>query len=317
MKLSEAYTVLNLSPKATPEEAKKQYKKLAREFHPDVNKDAGAEAKFKKINEAYQVIESGEEDIVPPTNAWRGSNIWSSFVRDPFSGGRRQYYGGNIDVNITLSFKESAQGAKKELKYSRQVKCPHCHGSGDNPINNGCKTCKGLGQVASHRQNSILMSTCPDCRGRSKTQPCDDCGQNGVLDSEASVTVSIPSAVTNNSVLRLGGMGNFNGSLMGLQDTYTDVYVHINVDADPDMRLEGTDVVSDVRVSLLDALQGCDRKVKTIDGVKKISIVPGAKNKDEVVLSVGDHSNVKHRVVVNVEYPEDIVKLIDVLKEGK
>jgi molecular chaperone DnaJ len=331
MKLKDAYTILEIPMTSTPEEAKKRFKELAKKYHPDVNKDEGAEAKFKRINEAYQVIESGVDDnsgapAGSPFGGWHSSTSYGGGgfhvnfdpFRDPYRGSQRQYYGGNIDIQTTVSFKESVLGVKKELKYSRQIKCPHCKGSGDKHINNGCKTCKGQGQVTSRRQNAVFIQTCPDCGGRAKTEPCTECSQNGVLDSEASVTVSIPNAVHDKSILRLAGMGNFNGSLMGLQDTYTDVYVHISVEKDNDLRLEGKDVVSEVNISLLDALRGCDRKIRTIDGLKKISITPQAKNKDEVVLSVGDHNSVKHRVIINVGYPTNIDKLIDaLLEEGK
>ncbi len=117
MKLSEAYKVLNLPSTATPEEVKKQYKKLAKEFHPDVNKDSGAEDKFKKINEAYQVVESGVEESDPMS--W--GPVHHDPFRDPFGPFRstkRQYFAGNIDVNTTISFKESVQGVKGDQVFS-------------------------------------------------------------------------------------------------------------------------------------------------------------------------------------------------------
>lgn len=323
MKLSEAYTVMGLSPGATPEEAKKQFKKLAKEFHPDVNKAAGAEAKFKQINEAYQIVESGEGTDPPIGNPFHGSAggygpFRNPFSGDPFGSSKRQYYASNIDLNTTISFKESVQGVKKEIKYSRQIKCPHCQGSGNKPINNGCKKCGGRGQTTIRQGGAIFIQTCPECMGRSKTNPCTECNSAGVLSAEASVHVSIPPAVSEGNILRLSSMGNFSGTLLGLQDTYTDVYVHIHVTAEEGMRLEGKDIVSEVTISLLDALRGCSQKVKTISGEKKVTIEAQAKNKDEVVLSVGDHNSIKHRVIVNIGYPTNIDKLIDVLlEEGK
>lgn len=318
MKLKEAYSILELPSTATPEEAKKKFRELAKKHHPDVNKEAGAEDKFKKINEAYQVIEAGVDE--PDPMSWGPDpfrNVHDPF-RDPFGPFRstqRQYFAGNIDVNTTISFKESVQGVKKEIKYARQVKCPHCHGSGNKPINNGCKKCGGRGQVTTQSNGAVFIQTCPECMGRSRTTPCTDCDSKGVLDSDASVHVSIPPAVSDGNILRLNGMGNYGGTLLGLQDQYTDVYVHIRVVSDADMRLVGRDVVSEVTIPLLDALIGTTKKVRTINGDKKISIDARTKNKDEVHLSVGDHNNIKHRVIVNIEYPDDITKLIDALRE--
>lgn len=162
---------------------------------------------------------------------------------------------------------------------------------------------------------AVFIQTCPDCMGRSKTAPCTDCDSKGVMDTNASMTVSIPPAVSEGNILRLNNMGNYAGSLLGLQDRYTDVYVHIHVEKDKDMWLEGKDVVSNVTIPLLDALSGCICRIRTIDGEKNITIDARTKNKDEVHLSVGNHSSIKHRVIVNVKYPEDITGLIDVLKE--
>lgn len=322
MKLDEAYSILKLSPTATPEEAKKQYKKLAKEYHPDVNKALDAEANFKKINEAYQIVESGT-DTEPASNVHNWSPF-GGFSRDPFrdifqkngmpfGSSKRQYYTDHIQLNITLSFEESVQGCKKEIKYSRQTKCPYCQGSGNKPINNGCKTCGGRGQVTSRAQGSVFIQTCKDCLGRSQTTPCVDCNNAGVVDTEASVHVSVPAPVIDGNILRLHAMGNFSGSLMGIQDQYTDVFVHIKVISEPGLRLEGKDIVSDLHVSLLDALRGCSKEVKSLNGNKKVNIPDMVKNKDEVVLSVGDHNKIKHRVIVNVDYPDNVDQLIEVL----
>lgn len=311
MNLQEAYSILELPETATPEEAKKKFKKLAAQWHPDVNKVEGSEAKFKQINEAYQIIESGEgTDVLPRYN----SSIFDPF-NNPFITSKKQYHAGNIDVHIALSFKESVQGIQKEIKYNRQTKCPHCRGSGNKPINNGCKKCGGQGQTSVHQGGGIYIQICSECMGRHKTISCSDCTNKGVLDSEASVYVSIPPAVADGNILRLNGMGNFAGTLMGIQDKYTDVYAHIHVEKDIDMWLEGKDVVSRVTISLLDALSGCSNKIKTIDGDKQITIDPRTKNKDEVHLLVGDNYNIKHRIIIDIKYPDDISGIVNILQE--
>lgn len=326
MNLKEAYEILELPPTATSDEAKKKFKKLAAKFHPDVNKSPDAEAKFKKINEAYQRVESGTD--ANPQSGMNWSNPWgnpfgNANIHDPFasffrSAAKQQHSTTNVEIRHTISFKESVQGCKKEISYSRQIKCPHCQGSGDKPSNNGCKKCGGKGQITNRSQGAIYIQTCPDCHGKRQPNPCTDCNSTGTATTDTSLHVSIPAGIIDGNALRIQGMGNFSGSLMGLQDQYTDMLLHLKVIPDPDMRLSGKDVVSELNISLLDALQGCDKNVRTIDGDKIISLSKITKNKDEVVLSVGDHSKIKHRIIINVEYPTNLNKLIDVLlEEGK
>lgn len=320
MNLKTAYSILEISADTPPEEAKKKYKKLAAKLHPDVNKSPDAEEKFKQLNEAYRVIESGVDEQQQPS--WNGfRNVYDPFGNnnpfDPFKRSNRQFYGGNIEIRTTISFKESVQGVKKEIKYSRQVKCPHCQGSGDKPINNGCKICGGRGQTTVRKSGAIFIQTCPNCMGKSKTDPCKDCNSTGVLDGESSVHVSVPACVVDSNVLRLQGMGNFAGTLMGLQDQYSDVFLHIKVTPEPGLRLVGKEVHTDITIPLLDALRGCKRMVNTIEGDKEVEVSSGIRNKEEVVMSVPG-CNVTHRVIVNVDYPTDINALIDVLtQEGK
>jgi molecular chaperone DnaJ len=318
MKLKEAYTILDLPNTATPEEAKKQYKKLTKQFHPDVNKEPDAEAKFKKINEAYQIIQSGAEtEPLPDVYAHRPAY-------DPFSAifgrghNKKQYYTSDINLDMTLSFRESVLGCEKELTYSRQIKCPHCQGSGDKPINNGCKSCAGRGQVVTRSGGAVYVRSCPDCHGRTRTVSCTECNSQGVLEAQATMRTTIPAAITENNILRLQGVGHFAGTLMGLQDQYTNVLLHFKITPDGDLRLEGKDVVSDLHISLLDALRGCMRLVHTIDGDKPVDVQGGIKNKEEILLSVAGHNNVKHRLIIHVGYPANTEKLIDVLlEEGK
>lgn len=318
MKLSEAYITLELPTTATPEEAKKRFKKLAGKFHPDINKSPDAEAKFKRINEAYQIIESGNDTEPQQAPDWNshfrnaGQDSFATFFRNA---NKRQHFAANIEIQATISFRDSAQGCKKEIAYSRQTKCPHCQGSGNKPINNGCKKCGGKGQVTTRSQGSIFIQTCPDCGGKSQTSPCNDCNSAGVLNADMSVNVSIPAGIIDGNILRIQGKGNFAGSLMGLQDQYSDVFLHLKVTPDPDMSLVNGNVVSQLNISLLDALQGCSKNIRTIDGDKTVQVEKTTKNKDEIILSVGDHNKIKHRIIVNVSYPTNIDKLVSALLE--
>ncbi len=306
MNLKEAYATLELSQGATPEEAKKKYRELTKKYHPDVNKEPGAEDKFKKINEAYQCVQNGkgnDREEMPQHNPWGGGFTRQQVIQLE-----------NIEVGVTVSFKESVLGCKKELKYQRHGKCPDCSGQGEIKLNNGCKKCGGKGQVITRQGNMVMVTTCSECYGRTNTEECKTCHGNGTVHTDVSVHVSVPAGVTNGSVLRLQGMGNYAGSFMGMADQHTDAYCHVNVIPEPGLSIEGLNVISRLTISLLDALQGCERTVKTINGDKKIKIEPHSRNRDEVVIPhCGVGGNGAQKVILNVEYPKNTDKLIGVL----
>jgi DnaJ-class molecular chaperone len=124
----------------------------------------------------------------------------------------------------------------------------------------------------------------------------------------------VPAGTTNGSTLRLPGMGNFAGSFMGLADQHTDVFLHVTVTPDSDLTLNGQHVISYLTISLLDALQGCSRKVKTIHGEKEIQVKPQSRNRDEVIIPHHGVANAgDQKVILDVEYPKNTDKLIGVL----
>lgn len=304
MNLKEAYATLELSDGAGEAEAKKKFRELSKKYHPDVSKEKDAEAKFKKINEAYQRIQKGEDDPVPMQNG--GS--WSPHYH------QQVIQLENIEVHTTISFKESVLGCKKEIKYQRQAKCQNCGGNGEIKLNNGCKKCGGRGQTVVRQGNMVTVTTCNECYGRANVEECKACTGNGTLHTDVSVHVSVPAGIINGSVLRLQGMGNYAGSFMGLADQHTDTFCHIAVTPEDGLSIDGQSVVSKITISLLDALQGCKRKVKTIHGDKEIQIKPLSRNNDEVIIAhhgVGGAGN--QRVILDVQYPKNTDKLIGVL----
>ena len=221
MKLSEAYKELEISEKSTPEEAKKAFKKLAAKFHPDVNKDPSSESRFKKINEAYQCVQDGRSNEREMQSGW-----------NPFH--RQQVIElENINLYLNIDFKESVLGCKKEIKYSRQAKCQSCNGDGEIKLNNGCKKCNGTGQTTLKQGGMIFMTTCHECAGRSNTESCKNCNASGSTNNDLTMQVSIPAGIINGNVLRLQGMGNYAGSVMGVMDQYTDAHCHIKVEPIP------------------------------------------------------------------------------------
>lgn len=317
MNLKEAYATLELSQDATPAEAKKKYRELTKKLHPDVNKEVGAEDKFKKINEAYECVKNGKGNDPAPQE----TPTWNPFGGSPFGNpfSRQQSHViqlEHIELKLTISFKESILGCKKEIKYSRKLKCRTCDGDGDVRLNNGCKKCGGRGQTVIKQGPSIMVTTCSECYGKTNTETCKSCKGNGLVHTDVSVSVSVPAGMIDGNVLKLKGMGNYAGSFMGIQEQYTDAMCHIVVIGEPGLSLQDKSVISHLTIPLLDALQGCTRTVKTIHGDKEISIKPQARNRDEVIIphcgvsGVGDQ-----KVILDVKYPENIDRLVGALTD--
>ena len=205
-------------------------------------------------------------------------------------------------------------GCKKEIKYSRQAKCHDCNGQGEIRQNNGCKKCGGKGRITNQERGMVFIRDCPDCQGRANMTSCNACKGEGLAQADVSVHVTIPAGILDGNTLRLQGMGNYAGSMMGMIDQYTDVFCHVKVQSEPGLRIEGKCVVSTVTIPLLDALRGCDRTVKTIFGDRRIHIKPESRNREEVIIphhGVGGMGDQK--VMLDVEYPKDTTKLIGLL----
>ena len=322
MKLQKAYEILGVPSTATPEEAKKKFRELSKVYHPDVNKDPDAEKKFKEINEAYQCVSTGKgtdpEDLRPnpfdPRNPFGGSPFGVPFNINinPF-GRETEIEAVPISLTATISFKDSVLGCKQELKYQRKGKCSSCNGQGEIRQNSGCQKCGGRGVMTGKRGNMIFSQTCDRCFGRSPVSQCSACSATGIIDTEASVNVTIPGGINDGNMLRLGGMGNYAGSFMNM-DQFTDVYLKIFVTPEPGLSLVGKDVVSSLDLTLLEALRGCKKKIKTVLGDHKVEVKPLVKNKEEVVVPhIGVERVGNQRVILNIKYPKNVNKLIDVL----
>lgn len=306
MNLKEAYSILEISPGSSVEDAKKKYRELAKKYHPDVNKEPDAEAKFKKIGEAYKVISTGEDN--DPTVASRAPF-------NPFAGFSHQVQASNIELYATISFKESIFGCQQELKFARQGKCSSCSGKGKLDLNNGCDKCGGKGDIITQRGNMIFSQTCDKCHGKTTSEKCKACRGQGSVKTDVSVQVRVPGGVVNGNILRLNGMGNYAGSFMTM-DQFTDAQLHINVIPENGLSLIGKDVVCTLNISLLEALRGCSKSVKTALGNQEILINSRSRNNEEVIIPhLGVNKLGNQRVILDVEYPEDIDKLINILTE--
>ena len=313
MNLQQAYAILELSSSASPDEAKKKYKELARKYHPDINKEENSEDKFKKINEAYQCIVNGkgtDREIPQSQNPFHG-------IHNPFGNHQVVFQAENISLHTTISFKESVLGCQKETKFIRNGKCTDCNGQGESQINNGCDKCGWHGQIVGKQGNMIFTRTCDKCMGRSSSVPCQTCSSKGYVSTQVSININIPGGVTSDNILRLNGMGNYIGNFMGM-DQYTEAHLHLSIIPEDGLSIDGSDVISHIEITLLDALRGVSTSVKTIMGNKDIVIPNLTKNKDEIILpNLGVNGDGSQRVIINVSYPENLSNLINVLENHK
>jgi molecular chaperone DnaJ len=333
-KIDEAFGVLGLSKTASEDELKTKYKELAKKYHPDVYKDDPE--KFKKINEAYQLIQDyktnpSKYEPRPFSRNDGGfqninlSDLFSHFHTtfteddDPSMQSHKTVNIPPPNISLKITFKESILGEDRPVKYNKWIKCVTCNGVGLEYISNGCQSCNGFGRIVSNNKGMVFSKVCTKCYGKNiKKNKCKICDVKGIIENLVEGSVHVPAGVVDGMVLRLAGAGHYMGnSLFG--DSYGDVFVHVNVEKDPDLQLIGTDVVTHLKISLLDALTGCSREVRTIHGNKHITIPSCAKNKDELRLTgcgVKGTSGVQ-RVILDIDYPTNTKALIEHLKNSQ
>lgn len=328
MDLKTAYTTLGLEDGASKEDAKKAFRKLASKYHPD--KKDGDETKFKAVNEAYQLIETGKDfgPTKPQPNQGYGHAaqdfidiedlIRQSHGGSPFTRRRQARTVTERHLNVTISFKESILGCQRQLNYKRAAKCAACDGNGMKMVSNGCATCGGTGFLNSIRGNFHMRSSCPTCHGMQKMESCVDCKEVGTQEAEVTVQVNIPAGVsTEKNILHLRAMGDFVGSGFGM-DQYMDAQLHVTIEPQKNLKLVGNDVVTECDITLLQALEGTKVVVDTIDGPKEITLSSGIKNSDEVVIpQLGIDRRGSERVIVHVQYPTYLKPVIEALKNNK
>lgn len=298
------YEVLGLSKGATDDEIKKAYRRLAKQYHPDMNPgDKVAENKFKEVNEAYDVL--GDPDkkakydqyghaAFDPSSGFGGGGFGGGFgfdgfdISDIFSnifgGGssRRQngpVRGEDIRYRLTLSFEEAVFGCKKEISYQRVQKCPECSGSGAAKGTSAktCPDCQGRGQVKVQQRTpfGVMQSTttCSKCRGTGKIieTPCKNCRGSGFVKASKKLEVSIPAGIDDGQgvVLRGEGCDGRNGGSAG------DLVITVNVRPHAFFEREGSDIYCDIPVTYADMALGAKITVPTIDGTETIDIPEG------------------------------------------
>ncbi len=305
------YEVLGVSKGADDAEIKKAYRALAKKYHPDLNPgDKTAEDKLKEINEAYEVLSDSDKrakydqyghaafDPAAGAGGYGGGygggfggfgdvdlgDIFGSF----FGGGRSSSQkrngpqkGGDIEVNITISFEESMFGCKKDINFTRQRKCSGCNGTGAaDKVVETCSVCRGSGQKrVVHNMGGMQFqstTTCDNCRGTGKVikNPCQKCRGTGLERENKKLTINIPAGIDNGKGLVIRGEGHEGrgGGPSG------DVYAMITVRRSQIFVRDGYNLYCEVPITISEATLGAEIEVPTLEGNIKYTIPDGTQS---------------------------------------
>ena len=310
------YEVLGVQKGCSDDELKKAYRKLAKQYHPDLNPgDKDAEAKFKEVNEAYAVLSDSEKRA-------RYDQFGHAGVDPSYGGGA----GGAGGIDIALSFMEAAKGCKKEINFSRLIKCEDCGGTGaaKGTSPETCPDCHGSGQVRVQQRTPFgvvqSVKACSRCGGTGKIikTPCDKCKGMGRVRKSVRLEVDVPAGIDNGQTFVLRGQGDHgvNGGPAG------DVNVTANVRPDPLFERDGFDVWCEIPITFAQAVLGDEVVVPTIDGKVKYNIPEGTQPatvfrlRNKGIPYVNGRGRGDQYVRVNLEVPTNLTaKQKDALKD--
>ena len=303
------YEVLGVSKTASADEIRQAYRKLAKKYHPDVNKEAGAEEKFKEVQEAYDVLKDDQKRAAydrfghAAFDQTAGQNPFNGGFGGGFSGGFQDvdlgdifssFFGGGSSrtrsangpqrgddslTRVKISFMDAINGKDITLKVTYDEPCAHCHGTGaDSPSDiHTCHTCGGSGYVRSQRQTILgtmeTQSPCPTCGGTGKevTTKCHVCGGSGYSRVKTDLKVKIPAGINNGQQIRIPGKGNrgLNGGTNG------DLFIEVVVAEHEFFVRDGSNIHLKVPLSFMEAALGTEIDVPTVYGDVKMKIPAG------------------------------------------
>lgn len=305
------YEVLGVSKNASDEEIKRAFRKLAKQYHPDVNKEADAEEKFKEIGEAYSVLSDPQKrsqydqfghaafeggggagfggfqdvDLSDILDELFGGSFNFGFGGRSKSSGSRATRGKDRLVKMNLTFTEAVFGCKKSLNIDLNETCSKCHGVGGFNEKT-CQKCNGRGSVISEQRSLFGMfqtqTVCDACGGRGKTfsEVCHDCRGSGKVKSNKEILVTIPEGVDTGYQLRISGKGEAgsNGGPNG------DIYIEFNVMAHDFFVREDEDLYLEVPITITEAALGCKKEIPTLENNVVLEIKPGSNSGDKLKL---------------------------------
>ncbi|WP_066326264.1 molecular chaperone DnaJ [Anoxybacteroides amylolyticum] len=337
------YEILGVSKNATKEEIKKAYRKLSKQYHPDVNKEPGAEEKFKEIKEAYEVLSDdqkrahydqfGHADPNQGFGGFRGDDfdfggfsgfggfedIFTSF----FGGGRRRdpnapRAGADLQYTMTLTFEEAAFGKETDIEIPREETCDTCHGSGAKPgtTKETCAHCHGTGQISVEQVTPfgriVNRRACHYCGGTGQfiKEKCTTCGGKGRVKKRKKIHVKIPAGIDDGQQLRVAGQGEpgVNGGPSG------DLYIVFHVEPHEFFERDGDDIYCEIPLTFAQAALGDELEVPTLHGKVKLKIPAGTQTgtkfrlKGKGVPNVRGYGNGDQHVIVRVVTPTKLTE---------
>jgi molecular chaperone DnaJ len=330
------YEILEVPKNASGDDLKSAFRRLARQYHPDVNKEADAEERFKELNEAYAVLSDperraaydrfGHAGVRGPSGTPDFNVDFSDFADifgDLFGFGgfgrssRRSRNaprrGADLQYRLELTFEDAVFGIEREIEITRDEACVTCSGSGAEPGTSPvrCATCNGAGEVRQARQtilgSMVQVSTCPTCNGAGETiaTPCHTCQGRGLERRTRKKIVAIPAGVDTGTQIRLAGEGQpgINGGPNG------NLYIAIQVKAHKYFRRRENDVLLDLDINVAQAALGAEVDIPTVDGPAKLKIPSGTQPgkvlrlRGKGVPHLRGNGRGDQLVIVNVEIP--------------
>jgi molecular chaperone DnaJ len=332
------YEILGVERNASNDEIRGAFRKLARQYHPDVNKEDGAEEKFKEINEAYGVLSDSEKRARYDRfgkeglgNMGGGFHDYTADFGDIFeelfgqfgfstrgSSRRSPRRGRDLQMQVSLTFEEAVFGVEKEIEFQREETCSRCNGSGAEPgtTPTRCSTCNGQGEVRQVRQTflgqMVQTTTCPTCNGRGETiaSPCKTCHATGLERTAIKKKVQVPAGVDGGTQIRLAGeggpgvYGGPNGSLFLILDVRPHQF----------FKRRENDILLNLDINVAQAVLGADIEVPTLDGDEKLKIPAGTQPgkifhiRNKGVPHLRRNARGDQLVIVNVAVPTKLSK---------
>jgi molecular chaperone DnaJ len=304
------YEILGVPREATDAEIKRAFRKLAQEWHPDVNREAGADERFKEVNEAYQVLSDPQRrqqydlfgsaglggpgfdaGFAPGPGFGAFSDLFDAFFGGTAAGAARRgraAAGADLRYDLQITFAEAITGTEKEIEFPVLDRCDTCDGSGakagSRPVT--CAQCGGRGEIRHVRQTMlgqmVNVVTCPRCRGEGRVieDPCPACSGDGRTRRTKRLRVTIPPGIDDGHQIRLSAEGEA-GPRGGPPGS---LFVAIHVAPHPALRREGTELYHELELSIAQAALGTTATVPTVEGDEEVEVRPGTQPGAEIRL---------------------------------
>ncbi len=298
----EYYEILDVSENASQDEIKKAYRKKAKKYHPDSGNEEADEEKFKKINEAYQILSDeekrkkydrfGKAGVDENTRKRARQNVgdFEDLFSSIFGGGfgssrsqkRERDRGQDLRAKVSISLEEAYNGTEKSIRVNRYVKCDKCNGLGaeNEASKKKCPTCGGQGRIRDRQRSAfgtqVTVRECPDCNGTGEKieDPCKKCGGEGRIKKTETISFEIPKGAETGQKLRINGKGH-----QGIRGTPPgDLYVYVNVEEHELFERQEENLFYNLKISFPEAALGTEAEIPSMDGDLELKIPEGTQN---------------------------------------